>query len=110
MTRSARRSTTTWRRSESAVVSGPEQVIQTRILRELKRREFYAVKIITANRNGVPDILACIDGMFVGIEVKAPGGRVSKLQDAHQQWIKDAGGIAVVVRSWEELKEYLGLS
>ena len=88
---------------------GPEQVIQTRILRELKRRGIYAVKIITATRNGVPDILCCYNGAFIGLEVKAPGGRVSKLQEAHLGWIQDAGGQGYVVRSWEEVKEKLGI-
>jgi len=84
-----------------------EQGIQRRILTELKRRGIYAVKIITANRNGVPDILCCVDGTFVGIEVKTPTGRVAPVQKAHQQWIKDAGGYSLVARSWNDVEEFL---
>lgn len=53
-----------------------------------------------ANRNtrsGIPDILACVNGVFVGIEVKGPRGKPSELQLYHCRKISRAGGIAVVV-------------
>lgn len=59
------------------------------------------------SRAGTPDITACINGKFVGIEVKKPGGRVSPLQAAHIELIKQAGGVAFVAYSLEETKEYL---
>ena len=31
-------------------------------------------------KKGIPDILCCSDGMFLGIEVKAPNGKPSLLQ------------------------------
>ncbi len=31
-------------------------------------------------KSGIPDILCCSDGMFLGIEVKAPNGKPSILQ------------------------------
>ena len=34
---------------------------------------------------GIADILACVNGMFVGIEVKAEKGKPSKLQLHHQK-------------------------
>lgn len=47
---------------------------------------------------GVPDILCCWQGYFVGIEVKAPGneGRTTALQDFQLDAIQKAGGIAIV--------------
>ena len=86
---------------------GPEAKIQSKILKELKKRDIYAVKIITANRNGVPDILACVNGRFVAIEVKTPRGRVSLVQEFHLGLIDAAGGTAIVAKSWEDVLDIL---
>lgn len=88
-------------------MSGPEAKIQARILRELKKRNIYAIKVIIANKNGVPDIICCVDGKFVGIEVKTPRGRVSAVQEFHIRLINAAGGEAFVARSWEDVLEKL---
>ncbi len=59
------------------------------------------------SRAGTPDITGCLNGRFIGIEVKQPGGRVSALQAAHIELIKKAGGVAFVAYSLEEAKENL---
>lgn len=48
---------------------------------------------------GVPDVLCCWNGRFLGIEVKAPGKRsnTSDLQRRQLAGIAAAGGIAIVV-------------
>jgi Holliday junction resolvase len=62
---------------------------------------------MAANKRGVPDILAVISGRFVAIEVKAKGGKASKLQLAQLRRIEAAGGIAMVVESVDEVIAYL---
>lgn len=57
------------------------------------------------SRAGTPDITASINGRFVGIEVKQPGGRVSALQAAHIELIRKSGGVAFVAYSLEEAKK-----
>lgn len=56
---------------------------------------------------GVPDILCCINGHFVAIEVKADNGKPSELQKYHVNEINNAGGIAVILypKDFEEFKE-----
>lgn len=56
---------------------------------------------------GWPDITACIDGRFVGIECKTPSGRQSKPQGQMQKSIEDAGGAYIIVRSDRDLNRYL---
>lgn len=56
---------------------------------------------------GIPDLLACINGWFVGIEVKNEVGVVSEVQKIHISNIKKAGGIAIVTRSLEDTIEQL---
>ena len=53
---------------------------------------------------GIPDIIACIGGHFYGFEVKAEGGRPTKLQEATIRKILAAGGTALVVRSVDEVR------
>lgn len=57
------------------------------------------------SRAGTPDITACLKGRFIAIEVKQPGGKVSALQAAHIELIKQAGGVAFVAYSLEEAKK-----
>jgi len=56
---------------------------------------------------GLPDIICCIGGRFVAFEVKQPSGRLTKLQEATIQRIKDAKGKAYKVSSVEEVKSIL---
>lgn len=48
-------------------------------------------------KSGIPDILACINGRFVAIEVKAASGKPSELQLYNIEAIKKAGGTAIVL-------------
>jgi len=56
---------------------------------------------------GLPDIILCYRGRFVALEVKAPSGRPSKLQEITIAKIKAAKGEACIVRSVEEVKHIL---
>lgn len=59
--------------------------------------------------NGTPDLICCINGRFVAIEVKSESGKSSPLQLERLEQIKKAGGVAIVSKpsQWEELKETL---
>lgn len=48
---------------------------------------------------GIPDLLCCIKGRFVGIEVKQPSGKLRPAQRVVLREIYDAGGIAAVVET-----------
>ncbi|MGM0641888.1 MAG: hypothetical protein ACQESN_10740 [Thermotogota bacterium] len=58
---------------------------------------------------GTPDILACVDGKFYGLEVKVPHRKnnTTKLQEKTIRDILEAKGIADVVTSIEEVKELI---
>lgn len=84
-----------------------EQDIQRKILAYLESIGAYAIKIITANKRGVADVIACHKGQFYAIEVKTPKGRVSPLQEWHIERAKQSGAIAFIARSVEDVKEIL---
>ena len=48
-------------------------------------------------RSGVPDIVCCVNGMFLGIECKAGKGKPTLLQLRELEAIRTAGGEAVVI-------------
>ena len=56
--------------------------------------------------HGIPDILCCWRGRFIGIEVKAPGKlrNVSELQKQQIASIQAAGGIAMAADDVEQIK------
>lgn len=47
--------------------------------------------------SGVPDIIACYKGKFIGIECKANGNKPTALQQKHLRDISVNGGISLVV-------------
>jgi hypothetical protein len=47
--------------------------------------------------SGIPDILCCFNGWFIGIECKANGGKVTRLQQTHLDEIEMRGGLSFVV-------------
>ena len=59
---------------------------------------------------GTPDILACVNGHFVAVEVKAENGRPSDLQIYHIEQIKKAGGYGVILypKDFEKFKKDMG--
>ena len=48
-------------------------------------------------RTGVPDLLVCYKGVFIGLEIKVPGEDPTKIQQFEIAMIKKAGGISLSV-------------
>lgn len=84
-----------------------EQKLQAKINLLLARKGAYVVKVISASKAGVPDILACYKGVFLAIEVKTGVYKVSALQEANLRLIADAGGLAICARSTDHVLEAL---
>lgn len=77
----------------------PESKVKDKIHRILKGAEAYAVNYIGGQyaKAGTPDILACIDGRFVGIEAKAGSNKPTALQIHALRQIERTGGLALVI-------------
>ena len=54
--------------------------------------------------SGIPDIICCYKGRFLGLEAKLPGGKLTELQTRALDTINAAGGIARRVQSVDEVK------
>lgn len=81
-----------------------EKYIENKIKIFLKANNHYFIKIHGSGvqKSGVPDILACINGKFVGIEVKQEKGKPSRLQIEHQRLIEESGGKSIIVYSYSD--------
>ena len=84
-----------------------EQQIQTSVIKYLESLNCYVVKIISANKSGVPDICACINGRWLSIEMKKPGEKPDPLQLFHLQMIQKAGGLATWATSVTQVQDFL---
>lgn len=88
-----------------------EKTIVATITKQLRARGVWVLKTVGGHgRTGLPDLLLCFDGRFVAIEVKRPGAKVTARQDAELRKIRQAGGLAAVVTSWEDVMQILGLT
>ncbi|WP_260480389.1 VRR-NUC domain-containing protein [Listeria booriae] len=73
----------------------------------LRENGCYAFKYWGGNKytvKGIPDLIACIDGVFHGIELKTDVGVVAKLQAYNIDSILNADGEAYVLRPTRTLK------
>ena len=85
-----------------------EKIFENKIKKYLTDKKCYCVKYFGCNysTSGTPDLLCCINGYFVAIEVKAENGHPSALQLQKIKEIRDAGGFGYVVypSGWNKLK------
>ena len=86
-----------------------ESQIQALILKFLRTLgpACWVVKAAVCNERGVPDIICCYRGRFVGFEVKTSKGRISGPQRVQNERIRRTGGRAVVVRSVADVRVVL---
>lgn len=88
-----------------------EKWVKTQVVKMLKEvGAYYFYPVASGYMTiGVPDIVACIKGRFVGIECKAGSNKATPLQLKNLKDIVDNGGISVLVNeeSLVELKQIL---
>lgn len=77
----------------------PEAKVKRKVTDILKKLECYYFYPATGGygKSGVPDIVACYRGLFIGIECKAGKNKPTMLQERNLDQIRTAGGLAVVV-------------
>lgn len=77
-----------------------EKTFQTKLIKLIQNNNGYVVKFNASaiSKIGVPDLLACINGKFIGLEVKKENGKPTDIQLWNIEKIKKSGGIAMVVR------------
>ena len=77
----------------------PEGKVKAKVVKLLKAMNIWY--FFPANngfgKSGIPDIIAIVNGEFVGIEVKSATGKPTELQKICGRQIEEAGGTWLVV-------------
>ena len=85
-----------------------EKNFENRIKKFLESEGCWCVKYFANayTKSGIPDLLVCCNGYFLGVELKGPKGKPTELQLWNLEKIKEAGGIGLVLypKDFEEFK------
>ncbi len=87
-------------------MSQAESKLSRRIMEALRLKGYFCFKVHGSEymMAGLPDIVVCAEGRFIGLETKLPStrGNVSPVQRLVHSKIEHAGGAAYVVCSPQE--------
>lgn len=87
-------------------MSQPESKLSRDIMKELRLHGWFCFKVHGSEfmMAGLPDIIVCAEGYFLGLETKMPDkrGNTSMRQDYVHGQIRNADGVAEVVCSAAE--------
>lgn len=87
-----------------------EKSLENKIKKHLGSHGHYFVKVHGSlfQRVGIPDIIACINGKFVGIEVKNPNGKgkASKVQEFNLDLIQKSDGYTLLTDNFSDYLEF----
>jgi Holliday junction resolvase len=87
----------------------PEGKVKDKVVSILKTEGVYFFYPATHGygRSGIPDIIACVNGLFLAIECKAGKNKPTPLQAREIEAIRFNNGVAVVANeeNWDMVKE-----
>ena len=80
----------------------PEAKVKKRVKALLDSMGIYHFSHQTGGygRSGIPDIICCASGKFIGIECKAKDNKPTPLQERELQKIRQAGGFSLVINEF----------
>lgn len=89
----------------------PESKLQDKCLKFIKELEKQGHPIIAINQHGsafssrgVPDILMCVRGIFIAVELKIAPNEPTDLQENYIERIRNAKGLALVINEFDEFQ------
>lgn len=88
-----------------------EKTFENKVKLYLKQKGAYFIKTHgdRFSKVGVPDLIVCYKGLFIGIELKASNGKASELQLYNLREIEKSGGISYLLypKDFEKFKKDL---
>ena len=90
-----------------------EKNFEKRLKNYIEKNNGWYVKFFANayTKSGIPDLLCCINGRFLGIEVKQESGKPSQLQEFHLQEINKINGVGILVypSGFDEIKKIIDM-
>lgn len=76
-----------------------EKQFENKIKEFLKSHDIWFTKVWGGGyqKAGIPDILACVNGRFVAIEVKGSNGKPTELQKYNIKKINESNGVGIIL-------------
>lgn len=84
--------------------------LQAKVLKIFQALGGYAINVVAASKDGVPDTIACLNGHFYAIECKVLPDKPSRLQKENLQQVGAAGGTPIVAYSIKDVLAYIEVS
>lgn len=84
-----------------------ERDIERALVKAVKKAGGSTTKVMWIGRRGAPDRLVMLPGRNLFVELKAPGGRISRLQDLEHRRMRAAGFDVRVVWKLEDIEGVL---
>ncbi|MFW6002398.1 MAG: VRR-NUC domain-containing protein [archaeon] len=87
-----------------------EAELQKKCISHAKSVGVYTINMIIDGHGnkGVPDLILCLNGDFVAVELKVGKNEPSNAQKIQMKRIRKSGGKTYVIRSLKEFKKLLG--
>lgn len=86
----------------------PETILKDSVIKYLTESRIWFRRYQAAyNANGLPDLDFLYKGVYVGLELKAPKGTPTELQLRKLKSINENGGIGIIVRDLEDVKDVI---
>lgn len=86
-----------------------ERDFQNEVIKFLKSQDIYYIKVWGGGyqKAGIPDLIICLNGLFIAVELKKEDGRPSALQLYNIEQIKKSKGQAIILKpsQFQEFKK-----
>lgn len=88
-----------------------EKKFEEKVKKYLKEEGCWVLKTWSngVQRKGIPDLLVCCNGFFLGVELKASNGSPTELQLYNIRKIRESSGLAIVLypNDFERFKQII---
>ena len=68
-----------------------ESTYQSKLIKRYEKEGWTVIKLIMSNKAGFPDLILCKPDQVKFVEVKAKGGRLSKIQEYRIEELRSKG-------------------